>query len=131
MFSWPDGDSWTSEKTVDEYKNGNSRHQSCESSHLWESTHFETHNKLYLAQRTDRTLLLSLYEQGHQIAQVNVATFGTLPAPQPGVVAKGHPTLEKAMNFMKPLAVAYATGEITDRAELKNAKAEKLKEWQQ
>eukprot|EP00973_Karenia_brevis_P057375 7980962-Karenia_brevis.AAC.1 len=51
---------------------------------LWEGVHSETWgNKIKIDQRVDRTLLLSVYEQGKQVRQVCCWDFGELPEPQP------------------------------------------------
>ena len=43
---------------------------------LWEAEHEITHHKIWMAQRVDRRLLLSVYEQSRQICQVRLDVFG-------------------------------------------------------
>ena len=86
---------------------------------LWKGEQKDSHHSLHLAQRCDRCLLLSLYEQGRQVAQIKVGDFGPLPLPQPGVVDKANKTLGLALAFMQPIAVMYEGGEFDDAKAMK------------
>ena len=66
-----------------------------------------------------------MYEQSKQICAVNVCDFGELPQPQPAVVADDNKTLLEAVKFLRPIAEAYAAGQIK-KTDLKNYKDEKL-----
>jgi hypothetical protein len=95
---------------------------------LWNGIRKIDGHALKLAQRPDRQLLLSLFEQTRQVCAVQVAWFGEVPLPQPAVVPKDTESLTKAMAFLKPLAIAYASGEIKDRSDLTEARDRKLEE---
>ena len=95
---------------------------------LWNGIRKIDGHALKLAQRPDRQLLLSLFEQTRQVCAVQVAWFGEVPLPQPAVVPKDTESLTKAMAFLKPLAIAYASGEIKDRSDLTVARDQKLAE---
>ena len=88
---------------------------------LWKGEHVLTHNRLYLQQRTDREELLSLYEQSMQICSVALWRFGDLPLPQPAPIPEQHPTLEKALKLMIPIASAYERNELVDTNAVKAA----------
>ena len=94
---------------------------------LWDREHKVTHHRIWAAQRVDRVLLVSSYEQGKQILQIRAELFGNLPEPQPAPVAPDHATIVKAMEFMGPLLEAYCDDTLKDKHELKKAKDEKLK----
>ena len=72
-----------------------------------------------IAQRPDRHLLLSIYEQSRQIYQVRVDAFGPLPEDHKGVLPHNNETLLKALQFLKPLAEDYSKDKIT-KDELKD-----------
>ena len=93
---------------------------------LWESEVASSKNRLHIAQRTDRFLLLSMYEQQKQVLQLRLDRFGPLDQPQPKVVARSHPTLAKALEFMIPLGVEYASGAIQGSDALKLERDKRL-----
>ena len=127
--TWPDGDEWEVPMVTKAAWRDISKPRSKQQEQpLWKSSHVVTNNTVWMAQRTDRSLLLSVYDQGRQIGQVRVDTFGELPEPQPAVVARNHPALMKAVDFFKPLAEAYSKGEIKDKEELKAQRDKLLKE---
>ena len=92
---------------------------------LWQAEHVTTHNTLRIMQRTDRQLLLYLYDQSRGMLGVRCDLFGDLPLPQPASVANDHPTIVKALAFLEPIAMAYSRGEIEDNAGLKLAREQK------
>ena len=55
-----------------------SRHSKSGNELLWQGERLGTVHKLRIAQRTDRCLLLSLYEQSSQIANVRIDRWGGL-----------------------------------------------------
>ena len=91
---------------------------------LYRATHVKTMHKITLKQRTDRVLLLSVYEQGRQIAQVRADVFGELPQPQPGCAPSAHPTIQKGTAFLTRYVDSYADDSIQGPSMLK----EKIKE---
>jgi hypothetical protein len=95
---------------------------------LWSGVRTSTNHALHLAQRPDRHLLLSLYEQGvRQRLQVKMNFFGELPLPQPAVLPRDHPIVKSAVNFMQPIAEDYASGKIPEPGDLLNVRDDKLK----
>ena len=80
---------------------------------IFEGQHSVTKNKLVIAQRADRQLLLSLYEQSKQICQVRVDRCGPLPGTQPCTVPLETPALQTCIVFMKKVAQDYASDTIT------------------
>lgn len=70
---------------------------------LWEGEHIETHHRLIVRKRPDRGLLISLYEQSAQVAQVKVSSFGDDEDPA---------AIETATNLMVKLAKMYSSGDI-------------------
>ena len=79
---------------------------------IFEGQHSVTKNKLVVAQRADRQLLLSLYEQTKQICQIRVDRCGTLPGTQPSTVPLETPALQTCIVFMKKVAQDYASDKI-------------------
>ena len=86
---------------------------------FWEGEHHATHCKLKLEQRTDRSLLVSLYRGGRQILNAKASDFGELPGDQPCKVPNADETIRKCAAYMIPLCKAYAIGEIPTIQELK------------
>ena len=80
---------------------------------IFEGQHSVTKNKLVVAQRADRQLLLSLYEQSKQICQIRVDRCGTLPGNQPATVPLETPALQTCIVFMTKVAQDYASDKIT------------------
>ena len=97
---------------------------------LFEQEATATRHSISISQRTDRTLLLSIYEQGKQICQVQLDKFGPVEPLIAGSnhLPKDHDTVLRAMTIMKPLAIMYARGEIK-KEELKNVKDDRVKDW--
>ena len=93
---------------------------------LWQGEHHASHHRLTMSQRTDRQLLLSVYEQGKQIMQIRMSLFGELPLPQPATIPRASEIVQKAVAFLQPLVEGYASGSIVDIAELKKQKDEKI-----
>jgi hypothetical protein len=89
-----------------------------------------TKNKVTVAQRVDRTLLMSVYEQKRQIAQVRIDVFG--PLPRQGdcthVVPNDDPTILKCLKFLRPMVLAYADGTHKEATDLKAAVQQALKD---
>ena len=79
---------------------------------ILEGQHSVTKNKLVVAQRADRQLLLSMYEQSKQICQVRVDRCGPLPGTQPCTVPLETPALQTCIVFMKKVAQDYASDKI-------------------
>ena len=95
---------------------------------LWSGVRISTNHALHLAQRPDRHLLLSLYEQGvRQRLQVKMCFFGELPLPQPAILPRDHPIVKSAVNFMLQIAEDYASGKILEPGDLLHVRDEKLK----
>ena len=80
---------------------------------IFEGQHSVTKNKLVVAQRADRHLLISLYEQSKQICQIRVERCGTLPGTQPCTVPLETPALQTCIVFMTKVAQDYASDKIT------------------
>jgi hypothetical protein len=80
----------------------------------WAGEHSISKNKIYVRARTDRELLMSMYEQKLQILQVKVATFQVAGADEKFAI-------ENAGKFMARLAIDYASDEIRKE----NLKAER------
>jgi len=70
---------------------------------IWQGEHATTHHKISIAQRVDRALLCSVYEQSRQIASICANLFGPLPGDQPCAVENKHPPMQAACAFMLPL----------------------------
>ena len=88
---------------------------------LWVGTCVHTNHELYVRQRVDREpdpLLLSLFEQGKQIASVSVKLWGLLPFPI-GQLDPMHPLIVSSLAFFKPYAERYMNGEFDTHALLK------------
>ena len=93
---------------------------------LFEGEHVITKNRVSVAQRTDRHLLLSLYDQAAQVLMVRVDLFGAVDGHK--IVEQDHPALVAAAAFFVPLAKHYANNGVS-RADLKgyrDAELEKL-----
>ena len=126
IAQWDDGVVWQCyAMTVGQFKKGEKRNSGEDP--LWSGVRASTKHALHLAQRPDRSLLLSLYEQSRQRLQVKVSLFGDLPLPQPAVVARDHPTLAAALKFMTAIAEEFANGVIGEASELGAIRDEKLK----
>ena len=78
---------------------------------LWSCEHSQTRHRLYIEQRVDRKLLLSLFEQSKQRLQVRIDTFGPV-ADQNKQLPADDPVLKKALAFMVPLGVAFGDDKV-------------------
>ena len=58
-------------------------------------------------QRVDRSLLMSIYEQGKQISQVRVDKFGDLDQDAPARLPNEHEVVKLAGDFMVELCKDY------------------------
>ena len=82
----------------------------------WAGEHIISKNQISVRERTDRTKLMSMYEQKLQILQVNVSTFHIKDEAD-------NLAIEKAGKFMASLAEDYAL----DKIQKENLKAERDK----
>ena len=100
-------------------------------SKLLELEHEVTHNKVWMIQRCDRSLLVSIYEQSKQICQVKASLFGEVTTEYADgsvhTMPNEHATIQACKAFLEPLMVSYCKDEIKDKCELKQLKDEKLK----
>jgi len=104
-----------------------SRHSKSGNEPLWQGERLGTFHKLRIAQRTDRCLLLSLYEQSSQIANVRIDRWGALPSVQPCAVPSNTPAVQAALEFLRPLAIKYEKGILATVADLKKEMYQLLK----
>jgi hypothetical protein len=90
---------------------------------LWSGIHKITKHRITLKQRTDRELLISVFEQNAQILQVRADKFGSVPIVD-GLqkrLNEDSETLRKAIKFMTPILEAF----IEDKIQKGDLKAEK------
>ena len=73
--------------------------------------HVKTKHAITIAQRVDRKLLLSIYEQGRQKLQINQELFGPVPD-QSTQSPISDATLAAALKFMTPIAERFAKNEL-------------------
>ena len=111
---WPDGweaklTGWTVKKIKDLSRGGKAQK---DLGTFFKIQHESTKNLLVVDQRTDRALLMSLYEQGKQICQVRVDKFGDLDQKSPSKLPNDHPVVKKAGDFMKEICEAYCKDEV-------------------
>ena len=76
---------------------------------LWEKESIAKH-RIHIAQRCDRHLLISLFEQGRQVLQCKVSEFGNIADNK--ILPPENPILARALDFMKDIGEKYAAGEI-------------------
>ena len=130
---FPDGSTHElAEITIDKYRQLIGRAQNDNAAMiLWKGETASTHHKLELRQRTDRFLLVSLFEQSRQVVQFRVDYFGRLPAdpPQPCMVPRGLKALEDCVQFAIPLCEMYAKEKLLDPQALKAARDQKFLEF--
>ena len=136
IASWPDGMRMTLKQRVSDIKrlsrpgiSGPSLH---EIKDMWQGQMVGSKNQLRLGQRTDRFLLMSLWEQGKQVLQVNIKTFGPIPGPKgPNPPqerqSNDHPSVIAAFEFMKPIALLYKAGEVA-REDLRPLRDKRLRD---
>ena len=94
-------------------RSATSRRSTHSSEPIFEGQHSVTKNKLVVAQRADRQLLISLFEQSKQICQIRVDRCGTLPGSQPCVVPLETPALQTCIVFLTKVAQDYASDKIS------------------
>ena len=110
---WPDGSSLQiAEMTRERYEALRVRGSQKSVELMWEMEAASTRHKIWVAQRVDRSLLCSLYEQDKQICQIRVDLFGDLEAPQPRKMDNDHEAVKKAAQVMIEIGKKYASGEI-------------------
>jgi hypothetical protein len=91
---------------------------------LWEQTHTATSHAIYIAQRVDRFLLLSVFEQTKQRLQIRVDKFGPVHD-QHAQEPVDSLTLQLALAFLTPIAKDYADNKL-ELKDLKAARDDKL-----
>ena len=97
---WPDGDRKVMhEMSIEAYTNANKSRKKDEIEPLLVAEHKKNHHRVSVAQRTDRCLLISVYEQSRQVLQLRADAFGPLPDPQPAVTTNDNPTIKKVWFF--------------------------------
>ena len=89
---------------------------------LWQAEHKRTHNIISIKQRTDRHLLISIFNTDNQICQARMDAFGELPQPQPAVVPIDHPTLAKALKHLSPVFQKFADDVFKNKYVLQKAR---------
>ena len=87
---------------------------------LFRAEHSVTKHAVTVAQRLDRRLLLSLYEQSRQVLQIPVSKFGPVED-ETKRVDENHPSLLGALDVMIPIAKKFANNELS-RGDLKKAR---------
>jgi hypothetical protein len=81
-----------------------SRVSSSSSLHVYfDGEHHQSHNRITVKARTDRQMLMSMYEQGKQILQVAIKKFGDEKSPEAIAAAGG---------FMAEIAQRFSTGAL-------------------
>jgi hypothetical protein len=127
---WPDGQTWTvAGVSRDNYLAAKSQKSKKAADKLWQSQVADTKHELYIKQRVDRgpaPLLLSVFEQGNQIASIDLKLFGEIPE-KPNRFEPDHPVLVKALALLVPFVEQYATGENLTAPELKQQLKDDLK----
>ena len=92
---------------------------------LYETEHKISKHKITIKQRPDRAnILMSIYEQGKQVLQVTMKTFGEAGSER---MPEDHPTVVASLKFMTPLADLYAQGGHTP-ASIKVERDQRLKD---
>ena len=86
----------------------------------------ETNNAIAIQTKCDRALRMVVTEQKRYILQVRVEWFGELPQPQPKQVGIENETVQKCLDFMKPLALDYINNKIASPKELKKRRDLKM-----
>ena len=93
---------------------------------LWEGVHSQTNHKITVAQRVDRQLLVSVYEQSRQILQVKATAFGPIEdehKQQPNE----NSTIQAALKFLEPIVINYCAGTL-EKDEMKKERDRLLAE---
>ena len=120
---WPDGFSaplpdWTVGEYLKLVGTGGKR-----SGAMFSTTHVKTCHEITVAQRSDRDMLMSIYEQGKQICMTKVPYWGDVVDNK--TLPDNHPSVQGAFTFMKELAEAFARDEVA-RDELKEERDRRL-----
>ena len=124
LATWPDGYKASLDVTVG-FINGLSRGRGgTQPSKKLEWTHLVTKHSITVAQRVDRCLLVSTYEQNRQVLQVRVDAFGAIED-QSKQLPDNDPVLLKAMEFMGDIAKDFA-GNVIMRHDLADERKTKL-----
>ena len=92
---------------------------------LWESIQDGTHHRIKIAQRLDKRLLLSLYEQDKQVCSMYMGTFGIIEDEHERL-PNDSDIVKKVMNVMQPIAEKFASNKA-ERAELYELRDESMK----
>ena len=111
LARWPDGYKAALPDKV-EYIKGLSRAGGSTNSdepRTW--THIVTNHTIYVKQRIDRHLLVSIYEQNKQILQIRTDTFGNI-ADQKTALPPDNDVLKEAIAFMSEIAADFADDKI-------------------
>lgn len=134
---WPDGDWKLFENikpdTLRQMQAARRQHSEAHRA-LWAAAHCKTHNKLTLAQRVDRGLLLSLDDQTKQVCQWRVDRHGKLPKEQqqPSLVDNNDPAVQACAAFAVPECKLYASYKLSQRSikVARNKRDEKIRKVQ-
>ena len=114
---WPDG--FVGELPVQisylkglQRKSGGGNQSAVGMENVWEGTHCTTNHKVRVAQRTDRSLLMVIYEQARQICQVRVDAFDKNMSEQVQRLPADHPVIVMAGEFMTTIAKDFCEDKI-------------------
>ena len=77
----------------------------------YETEAVQTKHRIILTQKVDRRLLLTMREQGKQVCEVKLASFGTI-ANEKIRIESNHPAMQAALKVMIPLTIEFAKGTI-------------------
>ena len=77
---------------------------------LWEKEQLTTKHDLYIKQRVDHCLLLSLFEQKNQICQIQLNSFGVIDEKRQ--LPEDSDILKKGLAILIPIAEKFAKNEI-------------------
>ena len=73
----------------------------------------QTQHEISIRQRVDRKLLVSIYEHTKQVLQVRADRFGEVGDDDNKTLDNAHPTIQKALAFLSPLADKFVDGELS------------------
>ena len=87
--------------------------------------------RVWVAHRTDRSLLCPLYEQDRQLCSARVDWFGEIEAPQPRMLDDKQPVAQKVAQVMIVIGEKYAKGDIEqgDRTTCYNMRGQLMKDY--